>query len=188
MKTREIVLLSTVMFILGYIWFNNTFMMTSNYSNITTEQFAFKTSDDISLLYELVNDTTWIAEKQYITQRQFELNNPTNDIFASYPANYPCFWGESFAWNNKSPNVDPNGTNAMDGGKWLCGVTFLQQPCIVYSFGCYRNYLFEYAYGLPDKCSIYTFDPFDKPSKSDMEQLELLPNFQFFPWGLSDVN
>eukprot|EP01084_Bolivina_argentea_P129781 229168_1 len=134
MKNRELLLISTVMFTLGYIWLNNRtdinrttsiIMMTSNYSNIPV-------SDDISLLYELANDTTWIAEKQYITQRQFELNNPSDDIFASYAANYPCFWGESFAWNNKSPNGNPN---KMDGGKWLCGVTFLQQPCIVYSFG-----------------------------------------------------
>eukprot|EP01084_Bolivina_argentea_P237667 399366_1 len=176
-------LIVTVTFLLGYGWLS---LITYNCSNITLKQVSLNISDDMSLLYELVKHTTWIADTQYITQRQFELNNPTNDIFRSYAANYPCFWGESFAWNNKSPNSHRK--HPMDGGKFLCGVQFLHKPCVVYSFGCHRNYVFEYAYGLSDKCAIYTFDPFNKPTKSDMEQLELLPNFQFYPWGLSNVN
>eukprot|EP01084_Bolivina_argentea_P155669 271276_1 len=182
----KITLIFTIIFLLAYGWFNKinptSFM-------IPHEQVSLKLSNDISLLYELADRTTWIAEKQYTSQRQFKSKISTPDIFQSYGANYPCFWGESFSWNNKSPQGwYPN--YPMDGGKWTCGIQFLEQPCIVYSFGCHHNYLFEYAYGLPDKCAIYTFDPFNQsqPSKSEMKQLKLLPNFQFYPWGVSDVN
>eukprot|EP01084_Bolivina_argentea_P155671 271281_1 len=180
----KITLIFTIIFLLAYGWFNKinptSFM-------IPHEQVSLKLSNDISLLYELADRTTWIAEKQYTSQRQFKSKISTPDIFQSYGANYPCFWGESFSWNNKSPQGwYPN--YPMDGGKWTCGIQFLEQPCVVYSFGCHHNYLFEYAYGLPDKCAIYTFDPFHKPSETDLEQLELLPNFQFFPWGLSWFN
>lgn len=53
-----------------------------------------------------------------------------------------------------------------DGGKWVCGLSQLKSPCLIYSLGSNGDPSFELAINTATsgECEIYTFDPYDYSS------------------------
>lgn len=45
-----------------------------------------------------------------------------------------------------------------DGGKWVCGITSLKPPCLVYSLGSHGQFDFEDAVLNSTQCEVHTFD------------------------------
>ena len=46
-----------------------------------------------------------------------------------------------------------------DGGKWICGVHSIEQPCLVYSIGSDNDFRFEKSIKGLTGCEVHTFDP-----------------------------
>eukprot|EP01084_Bolivina_argentea_P267022 453136_1 len=163
---------------------NHTHTITKRTSTKQTSK-AINTSN-LSHFYSLANSNTDIADQQYFAQRQRELL--LTDALDSYSANFPCFWGESWIDSNNI-NMNKKNSELNDGGKWGCGIHLIQKPCIIYSFGSFNNFKFEY--GINEitnyKCDIYIFDPFHYPSDETIENLENL-NIHFYKWGVSGIN
>eukprot|EP01119_Soliformovum_irregulare_P016642 TRINITY_DN4856_c0_g1_i2.p1 TRINITY_DN4856_c0_g1~~TRINITY_DN4856_c0_g1_i2.p1 ORF type:complete len:314 (-),score=69.45 TRINITY_DN4856_c0_g1_i2:766-1599(-) len=68
-----------------------------------------------------------------------------------------------------------------DGGKWICGLRLLKDPCIIYSFGSEGETSFESEASYLSGCEIHIFDPtLRTPPKN------LPPRTYFHKLGLSD--
>lgn len=106
------------------------------------------TSKSMRSSYDAVNATTVdrgdidLAEFAYENQKG-ERNQQSNFSvdFARIGANWPCFWGETAVgdldvWKNKWDIY-------KDGWKYVCGLSYITEPCVVYSLGSSGNMAFE---------------------------------------------
>ena len=69
-----------------------------------------------------------------------------------------------FTWYNWEPTLAcPYGIERAgryrDGAKWVCGLRFMREPCVVYSLGSAGEDSFEEAVEEHSMCEIHTFDP-----------------------------
>ena len=87
-------------------------------------------------------ETIEMAEFAYENQKgERNINAPVSEEFAKFDANWPCFFGEMAVgdlntWKNKWYKF-------KDGWKYVCGLLYITEPCVVYSLGSNDNMAFE---------------------------------------------
>ena len=95
-------------------------------------------------------DTSLMVDEIDIEMAEFAYNEqkgernpkaPVSEPFAKYGANWPCFWGETAVgdlntWKTQWSTI-------KDGWKYVCGLSYIREPCVVYSLGSNGNMAFE---------------------------------------------
>lgn len=87
-------------------------------------------------------ETIEMAEFAYENQKgERNENAPISAKFAKFGANWPCFYGETAVgdlntWKYKWAKY-------KDGWKYVCGLSYITEPCVVYSLGSSGNMAFE---------------------------------------------
>ena len=66
---------------------------------------------------------------------------PVSEAFAKYGANWPCFWGETAVGDLNT--FQTRWDKYKDGWKYVCGLSYITEPCVVYSLGSSGNMAFE---------------------------------------------
>jgi hypothetical protein len=93
-----------------------------------------------------------INELYYQRQKNQESKVKVNPHFRQLIPNFPCIFGEVPVGNNGEKSIS-------DGHKFACGLSFITQPMIVYSFGSHKDQLFELSLlKLRPDASIFLFE------------------------------
>ena len=101
------------------------------------------TSSSVSNVWKsaaTIREEIEMAEFAYENQKG-ERKEPVSTSFAKFGANWPCFYGETAVgdldtWKNRWNKF-------KDGWKYVCGLAYITEPCIVYSLGSSGNMAFE---------------------------------------------
>ncbi|KAL7509805.1 hypothetical protein ACHAXN_006783 [Cyclotella atomus] len=105
-----------------------------------------------------------MAEFAYENQKgERSEDKPISSVFSRYGANWPCFWGETAVGDLKT--WQDSWHRYKDGWKYVCGLSHITDPCVVYSLGSSGNMAFEKELlTKAPHCEIHTFDKQMSPS------------------------
>ncbi|CAO3570276.1 unnamed protein product [Mortierella alpina] len=75
------------------------------------------------------------------------------------------FFPASFSCPHDVQRVGPYGR----GGKWICALGLLEEPCVVYSFGVSPDASFEREIAAQSECQVFVFDDPTKTLRYDLD-------------------
>jgi hypothetical protein len=144
---RQIFVCTMALLVLMYLLFLSSFFSKHESVGSANDVAAGKSthvrsSSTISQAFKADDLDIEMAEFAYEQQKgERNPNSPVNKDFAQYQSNWPCFWGETAVgdletWKTKFDQM-------RDGWKYVCGLSYITKPCVVYSLGSNNNMAFE---------------------------------------------